>query len=113
MKLAITGRMCSGKTTLSNTIQEIEPRFQIFSFGKKVKEVATDLFGMDPLTKDRTLLINFANKMREIDSNVWINQVLKETRGNKDCIIDDVRYQNEVDALLKDGWHFIQLHIPT
>ena len=45
MKLAVTGKMCSGKTTLCNSLLEIEARFQIFSFGKKVKEVATDLFG--------------------------------------------------------------------
>ena len=50
--------------------------------------------------------------MRDIDENVWINQVLQETRGEKDCIIDDVRYQNEVDALIKDGWIFIQLDVP-
>jgi len=50
--------------------------------------------------------------MRDIDPNVWINQVLQETLGKKDCIIDDVRYQNEVDALIKDGWSFIQLHVP-
>jgi hypothetical protein len=63
--------------------------------------------------KDRQLLINFANKMRELDPDIWIKQVLKQTRGKDRCIIDDVRYQNEVDALLKDGWHFIQLHIPS
>ena len=62
--------------------------------------------------KDRSLLIKFANSMREIDPNVWINQVLHETKGKINCIIDDVRYQNEVDALAKDGWHFIQLNIP-
>ena len=56
MKIAITGKMCSGKTTLSNYLCQLEPRFQIFSFGKKVKEVASDLFNMDPLIKDRSLL---------------------------------------------------------
>ena len=60
MKIAITGKMCSGKTTLSNYLCQLEPRFQIFSFGKKVKEVASDLFNMDPLVKDRSLL----NKLR-------------------------------------------------
>ena len=37
--------------------------------------------------------------MRDIDPDVWVNQVLKQTRGQDNCIIDDVRYQNEVDAL--------------
>ena len=70
MKIAITGKMCSGKTTLSNYLCQIEPRFQVFSFGKKVKQVASDLFGMDPLIKDRSLLTSLGQKMREIDPDV-------------------------------------------
>ena len=62
-------------------------------------------------TKDRPLLINFANKMRDIDPDVWINQVLQQTKGKENCIIDDLRYQNELDALIKDGWIIIQLNI--
>ena len=50
--------------------------------------------------------------MREIDPDVWVNQVLKQTKGKENCIIDDVRYQNEVDALIQDGWKFIQLDVP-
>ena len=50
--------------------------------------------------------------MRDIDENVWVNQVLKQTAGKTNCIIDDVRYQNDVDALIEDGWSFIQLNLP-
>ena len=110
MKIAICGKMCSGKTTLANYIMRTFPGYQIYSFGQKVKDLCIDLFDMKH--KDRDLLITFANKMREIDENVWINNILKETTGKENCIIDDVRYQNEVDALIKDGWIFIQLHIP-
>lgn len=110
MKIAICGKMCSGKTTLANYIMRTYSGYQKYAFANKVKELCIDLFDMQG--KDRTLLINFANKMREIDPNVWINQVIKKTRGKQNCIIDDVRYQNEVDALIKDGWIIIQLHIP-
>ena len=110
MKVAICGKMCSGKSTLANHIMRSFPGYQKYSFAKRVKELCEDLFDMK--VKNRSLLIKFANSMREIDGNVWINQVLKETKGKKNCIIDDVRYQNEVDALAKDGWHFIQLNIP-
>jgi dephospho-CoA kinase len=109
MKVAICGKMCSGKSTLANYIMRTFPGHQKYSFAKRVKELCVELFNMEG--KNRTLLINFANKMRDIDSNVWINQVLKETKGKENCIIDDVRYQNEVDALIQDGWIFIQLHI--
>jgi tRNA uridine 5-carbamoylmethylation protein Kti12 len=111
MKLAVTGKMCSGKTTLCNYLLQMEPRFQIFSFGKKVKEVASDLFGMDPLTKDRSLLISLGQKMREIDSEVWINYVIEQTKDKDFCLVDDLRYQNEYEALLKKGFKIIQLNI--
>jgi len=111
MKLAITGKMCSGKTTLCNNLCFIEPRFQIFSFGKKVKEVATDLFDMDPSIKDRSLLTSLGQKMREVDSEVWINYVIKQTEGSRYCLVDDLRYQNEYEALVKNGFKIIQLNI--
>ena len=109
MKIAICGKICSGKTTLANYIMRTFPGYQKYSFAQKVKELCCELFNMKG--KDRVLLINFANKMRDIDENVWINQVLKQTSGKTYCIIDDVRYQNEVDALIEDGWKFIQLNV--
>lgn len=109
MKIAICGKMCSGKSTLANYIMVSYPGYQKYSFAQKVKELCSELFDMKG--KDRPLLINFANKMRDIDENVWVNQVLKQTSGKNNCIIDDVRYQNEVDALIEDGWSFIQLSV--
>ncbi len=110
MKIAICGKMCSGKTTLATYIMRQFPGYQKYSFAQKVKELCVDLFQME--TKNRPLLIQFANKMREIDPNVWVNQVLQQTKGKQNCIIDDVRYQNEVDALIDDGWVLIQLYVP-
>ena len=111
MKIAICGKMCSGKSTLANYIISSYPGYQKYSFAQKVKELCSELFDMKG--KDRLLLINFANKMREIDGKVWVNHVLKQTESKEKCIIDDVRYQNEVDALIDDGWSFIQLNVPN
>ena len=111
MKIAICGKMCSGKSTLANYIMSNYSEYQKFSFAGKVKELCVELFDMKG--KDRALLINFANKMRDIDENVWVNQLLKQTKGKTNCIIDDVRYQNEVDSLIEDGWSFIQLNVPN
>lgn len=111
MKIAITGKMCSGKSTISRIIQDLDPRYEIFSYGKKVKEVASDLFGMDPQVKDRSLLINVATKMREINPNVWSNYVTKQTQNKEYCLIDDLRFQNELDELIKNDWIIIQLII--
>ena len=111
MKIAITGKMCSGKTTLSNYLCQIEPRFQVFSFGKKVKQVASDLFDMNPKVKDRSLLTSIGQKMREINPDVWGNYVIKQTEGINYCLVDDLRYQNEYLALAKNDWRIIQLTI--
>tara|TARA_B100001063_G_C16596202_1_gene468231 strand:+ start:138 stop:662 length:525 start_codon:yes stop_codon:yes gene_type:complete len=109
MRIAITGKMCSGKSTIAHAIAESDPKFQIFSFGKKVKDVAKDLFNMTE--KDRSLLVNIGSKMREIDPDVWTKYVLKQTEGLTHCIVDDLRYQNEYEALTNAGFQIIQLVI--
>jgi adenylate kinase family enzyme len=109
MKIAITGKMCSGKSTLAQIIKETNEKYQIYSLGRKVKDVAKDLFNMKD--KDRTLLTSIGTKMREIDSEVWINYLIKQTEGKTHCIIDDLRYQNEYEALSKNGFKIIQLVI--
>ena len=110
MRIAIIGKMCSGKSTLANIIKNLNPDYKIYSFGQKVKDVATDLFDMQE--KDRSLLIKIGGHMRNIDKDVWVNYVMKQIGDNDNCIIDDIRYQNEVDACIKHGFEFIQLYIP-
>ena len=111
MKIAICGKMCSGKTTLANMIKRMDDRYTIYSFASKIKEVASDVLSMEDGTKDRTLLTGIGTKMREIDPEVWIKYVLKQTRGETHCLIDDLRYQNEYEVLAKEGWHIIQLNV--
>jgi cytidylate kinase len=110
MKFAIHGPMCSGKTTISDIIKKYDNNYKTYSFGGKVKDIARDLFKMEG--KDRSLLINVASKMREIHPDVWANYVVNEIENDSisNCIIDDLRFQNEVD-LLKD-WTFISLITP-
>ena len=83
--------------------------YKTFIFGGAVKKYAKEIFNMQG--KDRSLLINFANKMREIDKDVWIRPVIEESRLFENCIVDDVRYQNELDALVNDNWIIIILNI--
>ena len=105
MKIAIYGPMCSGKTTVANIIKELNSKYKIFSFGNKIKELARDLFSMDG--KNRSLLINIADKMREIDEDVWAKYIIKQTKNEDFCVIDDLRFQNELNYL--NGWKIICL----
>ena len=65
-QIAITGKMCSGKSTIANMLKEYDDRFKIFSFGNKIKLLANELFDMDLKNKDRCLMIAIGSKMREI-----------------------------------------------
>lgn len=111
MKIAIHGPMCSGKTTISDIIKEYDNSYKTYSFGLKVKDIAKDLFDMKG--KDRSLLINVATKMREIDPDIWAKYVVKQIKedNNNNCIIDDLRFQNEANYL-KNDWLIISLITP-
>ena len=108
MKIAIYGPMCSGKTTVANILQETDKRYSIYSFGQKIKDIAKELFQMEG--KDRSLLINIADKMREIDEEVWAKYIIRQTDKNDYCIIDDLRFQNELKYLT--DWKIICLTTP-
>ena len=105
MKIAIHGPMCSGKSTIANIIIQNNPEYKIYSFGQKIKDLAIELFSME--NKDRSLLINIASKLREIDEDVWVKYIMKLTDSNNNCIIDDLRFQNELNYL--SDWTIISL----
>ena len=94
-------------TTLK--LMEKYPNYQRYSFGQKVKDVAVELFDMKG--KDRSLLVKIGGYMRDIDPDVWIDYLMKQIVDVDDCIIDDIRYQNELDALIDDNWIIIKLTI--
>ena len=110
MKIAIYGKMCYGKTTVANLIKSMDDRYKIYSFGQKVKDIAKDLFNMQ--NKDRTLLTSIGTKMREIDSNVWANYTINLGKEYDKVVIDDLRYQNEHDLCIENGYKIIVLTLP-
>ena len=110
MKIAIHGKMCYGKTTLANIIKEFDNSYEILSFGQKVKDIAKDLFNMQ--YKDRTLLTSIGTKMREIDSDIWAKYTINMGKNYDKVVIDDLRYQNEHDLCIENGYKIIVLTLP-
>ena len=112
--IAIGGPMGSGKTTLAGLFAEHYPALRRISFATPLKDVVQRVFA--PATKDRDLLIRVGTKLREIDANVWINCALRTIaqEGSSDdrWILDDLRFQNEYDALRRRGdWFIIRLDV--
>ena len=108
MRIAILGKMGSGKTYISKLLAE-KYNLEIYSFGTKVKNIAYELFNMEE--KDRKLLQTIADYMKYIDKDVWVNYIIKQIQHKDNIIIDDLRFKNEVDSLKKLGFIIIGLHI--
>jgi broad-specificity NMP kinase len=113
MIIVLIGKMGTGKTTIANYLIS-NYGFKKAAFADKVKELAVDLFDMKE--KNRSLLIQVAQKMKDINPNVWVNATLKKIQGfweqNKHIIIDDCRFKNEYSALQQlNDIIFIKLEI--
>ena len=111
MKIAFCGRLASGKTTAANIVQGLIPETKRLSFAARIKELATELYGMDPNVKDRALLQDLGQKLREIDSDVWCNVVINKVPNFSSIVIDDLRFPNEWKALKENGFVIVKLWI--
>ena len=114
VRIAFCGRLASGKTTASQIIEEMMDDVNILSFASRLKELATELYGMPVDKKNRSLLQNLGQKMKEIDHNVWVNAVVNKINKmdkNENIIIDDLRFPNEWEALKSLGFIIIRLKV--
>ena len=145
IKIAISGKMCSGKSYCAKMIMEKYSRATVFSFAGKLKQVTHDLFfdkfigggvgsvegvgvgsgvggggsgsgvgserTIQQMHKNRRLYVEVGQRMREIDPMVWVNHVVKDSRGCDFAVVDDLRFKNEMIALKKEGWKIVRLKI--
>jgi Holliday junction resolvasome RuvABC ATP-dependent DNA helicase subunit len=109
IRVAFFGPMCVGKTWCANILAN-ELDFEKLSFATAVKGTAKKLFGVTTKSAEsRRVLQIVGEKMREIDPNVWINQVVNTVNDhpNVDYVVDDLRYVNEAEALRALGFTLI------
>ena len=121
MKIAISGKMGSGKTTLTNEIlrqlQDLNLQGQRLSLADPVKEVARNYFLMPADVKDRLLLQQIGQQFRTIKPDVWVDllmqnvEVMTDTTEVELVICDDVRFVNEFEAMQQGGWLTIRLTV--
>jgi adenylate kinase family enzyme len=109
MKIAIIGKICSGKTTIADYLVQINPEFKKLSFATKIKEIAIELF--NEKNKNRLLLQQIGTKMREINVNVWVEYTINKSKKYDYVVIDDLRYKNEYDLLKINNYKIIKLII--
>ena len=107
MKIAICGKMASGKSTVAKSLEG----FQVVSMAGEVQRVGRELFGMKIGEKNRPLLQQIGMKMREIRQSVWLDALIREADTCELAVCDDVRFINEAKTLKENGWILIKLDI--
>ncbi len=120
-KIAITGKLRSGKSSVADYIFVEHDDFHVVSFGSSLKYYADRLFRQSMFTPDdkrkpRELYQAFGQKMREIDNDIWIKHaeneitILTKSFDAKGIIIDDLRQLNEFEWAKENGFTVIRVN---
>ena len=113
--IGISGKMGTGKSTISHLLQaalQENSKVSISSLASPIYKGQDLLYKQYGLTlegeKDRDLLIAIGLWGRAKDPNFWLEQFAKESlESDVDIIIcDDVRFENEADFFKKYGLLF-------
>jgi len=113
MRIALCGKMASGKTTVAEYLEAVNG-FERFSLAKAVKEYANFLFDIPEGHKDRVAYQKVGDGGRKkLYENLWIDTLLHQVKlsNPKLAVVDDVRYLNEVKILQEAGWKIIKIEI--
>lgn len=135
IRIAITGKMRSGKTTAAKYLWT-NYDFKILSFGEPIKRIADEYFKhlYEPIyencpfsdngksiagyKKPRKLLQQIGQLFRQIDEDVWIKraeQTMKyyeQYRDTRGIVIDDLRQPNEYEWARANGFVIIRINAP-
>lgn len=132
MLIGIIGRVGEGKTTIAEHLQN-HYGFKLLSFATPVKETVSRLFGipmyilLDSVKKTqvlsewnktpRNILQIFGTEcMRHhFGSDFWVNFMVRKIDwdNTRNIVIDDVRFQEEVDMVVRKGGQMIRVFRPN
>lgn len=111
MKIAIYGKLRSGKTEVAKYISE-RLDCDVFDFADSLKECLALAYPESVYQpKNRDLLIKFGQHLRALDVDIWVNTVrFKIRNSNKEhIIVTGTRQQNEYEMLKEQGFTFIKV----
>ena len=124
VKIALTGKMRSGKSTVALYLVE-KYGFKRFSFAEKLKKHANEIFGEQ--ANPRKLYQWFGQTMRQYDPDIWVrkcfesiemSRLVHETyyiegvNGPFRVVIDDLRQQNEYERCRSEGFIIVRVTAP-
>ena len=124
MIIGFSGKIGSGKTRISNKLEEVG--YTRKSFATSLRRVVGILGGFDweksKTPQEKAILVDGWNisrgemlqqvgcTMRQLNPDVWVNSLLNEYESNMLWVIDDVRFPNEVLSIEALGGVVIRLN---
>lgn len=110
MRVAVLGKLRSGKTEVANILEE--NRFEVMDFSDALKDCLKILYPyLDKEKKNRELLISVGQHLRALDEDIWVN-ILKHrilSSKSENVLIMGVRQANEYEMLKSLGFKFIKI----
>ena len=100
-KIILNSRAGGGKDTFADYLVD-NYGFKKITFAEGIYDIAYKYFGMT--YKDRKLLQRIGQKMREIDSLIWVKYAFKQAEQYDKVVISDCRQRNEYSYGLKKGF---------
>lgn len=121
MKIALFGEGGSGKDYIANILIR-QYKFSRYAFSDGIRKLAEEYFPerYNLSEKDRKLLQDIGEKLREIDELIWVKYLFKEinqTTKERDLtsmspekiVITDLRQPHEYEYLKNEGYLFIRI----
>lgn len=112
LKIALVGKMRSGKGEFSKALQLFEP-FTEINFGDGVRDVYNVIFPfVTTKRKDRKRLQYIGQSLRVENEDVWVDLALSKIipkMNTENIIVTDVRQRNEAKALQELGFTLVKI----
>ncbi len=117
MKIAISGKAGSGKTTLAEIFVK-KYGFTRTGFANAVKQVGMEEHGLSwdeafGDKKNREVLQAIGHGRRvQYGEDYWVNKFFEQIKDMDNIVVDDVRYMNEYEILKKNGFITVRIDSP-
>ena len=118
IKIALLGKARSGKDSVANILVE-DMGFQEFKLSKGIYDFIRQFYRaqivqVDGGAKDRGLLQLIGQTVRKIDEDIWVRYLLEDISKypswrEMDIVVSDVRQENEVRTLRREGYTIIKV----
>lgn len=115
MKIALCGKMRSGKDVFADILTETYG-FKKFKFSSGIKAIIDAFLDNGELVKVREYYQHIGQGMRMLDENVWVDHTMKYLKDylrvvdyDADIVISDLRQYNEYKRLREEGFIIIKV----